>query len=217
MKYLLLLSFISLLFSCKNENSDKIRKDFQENNIDFSFSKNKKDNDIFNGGEEFKTKEASRMNQKGVNLVKKFDYAKAKIKFTKALEIEPNNPTILNNLGNIADLNDDLDKAITYFQESLAASDSLYINSALNLGVIYYRTKSIQKSIVLFNHVLSKSTNRNQRATAHFQLSKSYLEIGECSKARAELLSAKAVFRDVPEFNRKIKFVEGEIRNCEQQ
>lgn len=123
----------------------------------------------------------------------------------------------MNNLGNIADLNDDLDKAITFLQESLIASDSLNMNSALNLGVIYYRTKSIQKSIVLFNHVLSKSKNRNQLATAHFQLSKSYLKIGECSKARAELLSAKTVFRNVPEFDRKIKFVEGEIRNCEQQ
>lgn len=56
MKYLLLLGLISLLFSCEIENSDEIRKDFPENNIDISFSKNKMDNDIFNGGEEFKTK-----------------------------------------------------------------------------------------------------------------------------------------------------------------
>ncbi len=217
MRHLILLNFILVLFSCKNENSEHIRSNNSGNEIDISLSENQSDNDIYLAAGNFNNQEASGLNAEGIKYVRTFDYNKAEKRFKQALLIEPENPILLNNLGNISDLKNDINTAINFYEKSLINSDSTYLHPALNLGVIYYKTNRDMESIDLFKLVILKSKDKNQVATARFQLAKSYIEISECEKARTELKLAKNMLKDIPEFKNKFEYVEGKIENCVQQ
>ena len=92
-KFNLFIILFLVLISCKNE------KKSHGNNSNL---KNDKGNiDLYIGNEKFESKEADKFNSEGIEFVKKSEYKKAEIMFLKALENEPNNPTILNNLGNV--------------------------------------------------------------------------------------------------------------------
>src|SRR5437660_1171216 len=55
------------------------------------------------------------LNRDGVRAVQKRDYAKAKRLFYKAYLLDPNDPFTLNNLGYIAELDGELDRAQRYY------------------------------------------------------------------------------------------------------
>ncbi len=63
-----------------------------------------------------------KLNQEGVRAVEKHDYKKAKTLFYKAYLIDPNDPFTLNNLGYIAELEGQVDRAQRYY--ALAASQT---------------------------------------------------------------------------------------------
>lgn len=62
------------------------------------------------------------LNQEGVRAVEKHDYKKAKTLFYKAYLLDPNDPFTLNNLGYVAELDGQVDRAERYY--ALAASQS---------------------------------------------------------------------------------------------
>ncbi len=71
-----------------------------------------------------------KLNQDGVKAVQKHDYSKAKRLFYKAYLIDPNDPFTLNNLGYIAELEGDLDRAQRYYTLSAEnTSDALIYKS----------------------------------------------------------------------------------------
>jgi tetratricopeptide (TPR) repeat protein len=198
------------MFSCKTENKSN-------EEIDVSITNKNGQIDVFYNNEEFKSKEAVNLNSDGVELAKKNEFNKAATKFLEALNIEPNNPTILNNLGNIEKLKNNYDKSKKYFEKSLIASDSLYFNSALNLGIVNHKTKDYLKSIELFEYVISKSPDSMQTAMAHYHLCWTYLSLNKCDKAKTELEESKKVFKNDKNFIDEFEYLETEIKNCVQQ
>jgi len=54
------------------------------------------------------------------------------------LTIEPDNPTILSNLGLNRHLAKDYQKAIALYQKAYQISDATYHMAAINLGLTYY-------------------------------------------------------------------------------
>jgi tetratricopeptide (TPR) repeat protein len=148
-KFNLFIILFLVLISCKNE------KKSHGNNSNL---KNDKGNiDLYIGNEKFESKEADKFNSEGIEFVKKSEYKKAEIMFLKALENEPNNPTILNNLGNVKKFQNEYEESIKYYEKSLLVSDSLYLNSALNIGIATYKSKNYDKSIKLLEYVISES------------------------------------------------------------
>jgi Flp pilus assembly protein TadD len=72
-----------------------------------------------------------KLNQDGVKACQKHDYAKAKKLFYKAYLIDPNDPFTLNNLGYIAELDGDLERAQRYYTLSQEySSDALVYKSS---------------------------------------------------------------------------------------
>ena len=154
------------MISCKPENNSNEKID----NIN-----NKENINIYFDNEKFETKKSEKFNSEGVELAKKNEFNKAEIKFLKALKIEPNNPTILNNLGNIKKFKNEYEESINYYEKSLIVSDSLYFNSALNLGIVFYKIKNYNKSLKLLEYVISKSTDLKLIEIAYYNIVLIYL------------------------------------------
>src|SRR5919109_1619892 len=70
------------------------------------------------------------LNRDGVNAIKHRDYNKAKRLFYKAYLIDPNDPFTLNNLGYVAELEGDLDRAQRYYGLSAEISSDAVVDRA---------------------------------------------------------------------------------------
>src|SRR5271166_4878906 len=72
-----------------------------------------------------------KLNQEGVKELQKHDYKKAKATFYKAYLIDPNDPFTLNNLGYIAELEGQADRAERYYDLAQAqGSDAVVYKSS---------------------------------------------------------------------------------------
>lgn len=72
------------------------------------------------------------LNRDGVKAVEKHDYSKAKKLFYKAYLLDPNDPFTLNNLGYIAELDGDVDRAQRFYQLAQEQDSSATVDRASN-------------------------------------------------------------------------------------
>jgi Flp pilus assembly protein TadD len=75
------------------------------------------------------------LNQDGVKAVDKHDYEKAKKLFYKAYLLDPNDPFTLNNLGYIAELDGDIDRAQRFYDLAAQQPSEAVIDRASNPAV----------------------------------------------------------------------------------
>ena len=169
------------------------------------------------GGEDFENSEANNLNSEGVNLAKDGYFEKAKLKFQNGLEVEPKNPSLLNNLGNAEHELKNYQMAIKYFEESLKNSDSLYLNAGLNLGLLYWKDYEFEKSAEVLEYVISKSGKKYEKSAAHFQLARTYLDLNICEKAKRNFIKAKMDWKQISGFDKRFEKLDEEIKNCVQQ
>ena len=207
MKFNLFVILFLLLISCKTE------KKSEENTI---IKRDNKNIDLYIGNEKFESKESGKLNLEGVELAKKSEFKKAEIKLLKALGNEPNNPTILNNLGNVKKYQNEYEESIIYYEKSLLASDSLYLNSALNIGIVTYKIKNYDKSLKLLEYVISESNNLKLIEIAYYNLVLVHLAQNECNKAKTELKKSEQILENNFKFVEQYEYLKSEIKNCVQ-
>jgi tetratricopeptide (TPR) repeat protein len=207
MKFNLFVILFLLLISCKTE------KKSEENTI---IKRDNKNIDLYIGNEKFESKESGKLNLEGVELAKKSEFKKAEIKLLKALGNEPNNPTILNNLGNVKKYQNEYEESIIYYEKSLLASDSLYLNSALNIGIVTYKIKNYDKSLKLLEYVISESNNLKLIEIAYYNLVLVHLAQNECNKAKIELKKSEQILENNFKFVEQYEYLKSEIKNCVQ-
>jgi Flp pilus assembly protein TadD len=75
------------------------------------------------------------LNREGVNEAKRGHLAKAKARFVKAYLLDPNDPFTLNNLGYVAELEGDVDRALRYYQLAADTSTEAVIDEATSKGL----------------------------------------------------------------------------------
>jgi Flp pilus assembly protein TadD len=75
------------------------------------------------------------LNRDGVAALKKHDISKAKRLFYKAYLIDPNDPFTLNNLGYVAELEGNLDRAQRYYDQAQANTSEAVIDRSTSLDV----------------------------------------------------------------------------------
>jgi Flp pilus assembly protein TadD len=75
------------------------------------------------------------LNRDGVNALQKHDIDKAKRLFYKAYLIDPDDPFTLNNLGYVAELEGDLDRAQRYYDQAKANTSEAVIDKATSKQV----------------------------------------------------------------------------------
>jgi len=75
------------------------------------------------------------LNRDGVKEAKKGHLAKAKERFVKAYLMDPNDPFTLNNLGYVAELEGDVDRALRYYQLAAGVQTEAVIDEATSSGL----------------------------------------------------------------------------------
>jgi tetratricopeptide (TPR) repeat protein len=208
--YITLTLFVIQFSSCKKDTSSKIEK-FGKTEVDFT---EKGFITTYFGEAQFDTEEVERLNLEAINFAKQGDFSKARSTLLKALKIESDNPIILNNLGNVEHRLKNYQKAIDYYEISLKKSDSIYLNAALNLGLLYWKDYEFEKSARVLEYVLDKSNNDFQIGSAHYQLARTYLDNNQCSKSKSSWDEAREVFKDVEGFQTRLVRLEEEIVSC---
>lgn len=196
---LILLSISSLLFmSCLNM--------AKEDNI--------KKKEITIPGNDFQNSEAEKLNEEGVQMSKNGDYKSGKAFFLKALEIEPDNPTILSNLGLNNYFTKDYESAKIYYQKAYTLSDSTYHIAAINLGLTYFYNKEFDKGIEICNYVINSTEDKVILCTAYVHRSLNYLGKDECQKAQADLFYIQENFKGIGNSEYHIKDLTEKVNYC---
>tara|TARA_R110002050_G_scaffold282940_1_gene431059 strand:- start:765 stop:1403 length:639 start_codon:yes stop_codon:yes gene_type:complete len=205
----LIFSTLVLFISCKGNKTEKL------DHVEIVFYKDGRTS-VYIGEDFFENQVANGLNTEGVNLAKEGYFEQAKNKFLKGLEIEPENPCLINNLGNTEHELKNYKIATSTFEKSLAISDSTYLNAGLNLGLLYWKDYEFEKSAKILEYVLSKSTKKYEIAAAHLQLARTYLDMNKCKKAKSQLSRAKASWKGISGFEKRLKKLNNEVKNCVQ-
>jgi len=134
-------------------------------------------------GSFFETEEASQLNKEGIDFSKNGKIEKGLNKFFLALEIEPENPTIVSNIGvnymNVSDFKN----AEIFFKKALVVSDSTYSAAGVNLGILYYDTKEFDKGIKILDHVILNETEKSIVFSAIINRALIFIANGDCWNA----------------------------------
>lgn len=207
----LLVSFI--LFACENEGKN-VRKHNLEGEIEIVTPKGSERPQVFSGNHEFKNRTANSLNSQGMSFIRNGEYLNAEKKFIEALKYESDNPTILNNLGNLTKDFGDTNRAIEYYKKAIEFSDSTYFSSVYNLGLTYCNSKRYDDSEEILKYVLKNFDNENQQSITSFTLAKVYLGLNDCTNAERFMEKAEYFYTINPQITSKIETLKEEIRTC---
>jgi tetratricopeptide (TPR) repeat protein len=108
----------------------------------------------------------------------------AKASYRKALEADPTNSIVLNNLAFLmAETNDDLDGALKLIQQALKnePGSPYYLDT---LGVIYLKKKLPDSALRVFGELVRRHPDA---VAARYQMAVAYFEKGNSDKAKSEL------------------------------
>lgn len=207
MKYLQIAFLILLCLSC-NDTSKK---------LNIYYNEGLTENDFIIGNYTFKNREAERLNNLGIQEIKKSEIREAEKYFIQAYRLEPDNPVILTNLGNIYLKVGTAKMAIEYYQEALVSSDSTYFSAATNLGRVYCRNKQFEEAKQILDYIISITDDSRLIAIAEYTLATVYIETKECNKANYLYLKTKDSFDEYPDFKSNLDTLEEDIKNCLQE
>ncbi|WP_053978601.1 tetratricopeptide repeat protein [Mangrovimonas xylaniphaga] len=167
-------------------------------------------------GDFYKNNDAADLNKNGIDLSKSGDLKKGRESFLKALEIEPNNPTTLSNLGLNYYLTEDYDNAIKYYKESYKTSDSTYHIAAVNLGLTYYYNEEFDKGIEITNYVINNAQHDEVLSSAYVHRALNFLGNNRCDDAQADLNYIIKNFKRENNVEYHINDLKKRIKNCVQ-
>ncbi|MBU2996413.1 hypothetical protein KO500_08200 [Cellulophaga baltica] len=198
-KYYTLLVFLLLIqLSCKNK-IQSILNDKTETSIPGDFYENL---------------EASDLNEEGIRLTKNGQYAKGMNAFLASLEIEPNNPTTLSNLGLNRFLNRDNKDAIKLYQKAFKISDSTYHIAAINMAHTYFYEEEYYKGIEIADYVIDNNNDENILSIAFVHRALNYFGNKDCARANMDLNYISANYKGVGNTDRHILDLQEKVKMC---
>ena len=169
------------------------------------------------GNEIINNKEARELNYSGIQLAKKGEFRKAEKKLIAAYRIEPQNPIILNNIGNIYREIGTNKMALEYYSESYIASDSTYFNAGYNMGMTYCNLGEYDKSLQILQKIIEDTDDPNKIMISEYVKVRAYLSKNDCEKAEKLYKEIKNDLDEFPQFKMNREKVEKRIKNCVQQ
>lgn len=175
-----------------------------------------KNSSISISGQKFENVKAQELNDLGIEKAKDEKYDSAEKLFFEALKIEPENPTILSNIGLCYQSKEMYGKAIEYLEKSLVVSDSTYLISGVNLGNLYYQNEDYGKGINILNFVIENTDDNGLLIIAHINRGFNYYGKQDCKKAKSDLKFAKSLSSNHKDVKFQIDRLESRIKNCVQ-
>src|SRR5690554_3487903 len=208
--------FILLIVISSCDRNNKANKSKEESNVEIIVGEEKSELGIVMGNDSFKNDEAKSLNNLGINYIREKQYKKAEEYFLAAFRLEPKNPTILNNLGNIyREIGTDK-MALEYYTKSFIASDSTYFNAAYNMGIAYCNLEEYEKSLEVLEYIIAVSKDKNEKLFAEYVIIRVYLSQNQCSKAKQLYDRIKTGLDKFPEFKENRAELEERMENCVQ-
>ncbi len=215
LKFVLLLLLLIPVYSCKEDvtSNDSEALDV----IEVEKRTDKEDVDIFIGSDLFENGEAERLNNLGIEFAKKEEFRKAEEKFIAAYRIEPNNPIVLNNLGNIYREIGTNKMALEYYSESFNASDSTYFLAGYNLGIAYCNEGEYEKSLDILEYIIDDTDDAYKKMLAEYVIVRVYISQNECAKAEKLYNKIKGDLDNYPQFKENRELLELKMKDCIQK
>lgn len=168
-------------------------------------------------GQKFDNPKAEELNHFAIEKAKAGQNDMALNIFFDALKLEPNNPTILSNIGLTYEVLDKNEQAIEFHEKSLIISDSTYLISGSNLGRLYCHIGEYSKGILILDFVIKNCKDEELLTTAYINRAFNYLGIEDCEKAQSDINFAKNSNLKSEELETQIERLEERIENCVQQ
>ncbi len=138
------------------------------------------------------------LHQRGVEAYDRGDYSVALGLLEELDSINPRMADVLNRLGIISNMDDDLKSAVEYLQRAVALNPS-YTEAALNLTITYNELGEMDKAYEIFNR-LSNAGNIKEGeldpyaagkiANEHYRVGKIYLQFNRLDEAIEEFRKA---------------------------
>ena len=154
------------------------------------------------------------LTDKGLDLAGKGKYKKALVKLYKALELDPNNPELLSNVGSIENRNGNSIKAEEYLERAWVASGRTNLDVAVNLGLACYYNMKYAKSVGYFTQVISGSNDLTTQGAAYYNRCMAYSKSGKCQEAEADYLSVKKLYLGIRSAAASINQLKGMVMRC---
>lgn len=164
--------------------------------------------------EMFHSRKSDSLNAMGLKAARNGDIDRARTYFQQALKIEPNNPSIINNIGLLQFNIGNLDSAAYYCELSLLQSDSTYINAASNLGLIYFRRQDYDKCITIAEYIEHNSHDGFLIGIAKLNQAMALNEQSRCLEARVAFQKANSLLLDHDGTRKQVQAVEQAVSNC---
>ena len=140
-------------------------------------------NDIVSTNEFFASDNANNLTKKGVSLGLEGKNEEAEKYFREALQREPDNPVILNNLGLTYSNRGIYNEAIKYFKLALQKSNFKSLMAAANLGLTYYQQMDYARALKVMDFTLNNAGNDNtMKLTTRIHRIMVNLELEDCKE-----------------------------------
>jgi tetratricopeptide (TPR) repeat protein len=168
---------------------------------------------IISGNDEFTTQEALDLNAKGIESGTVGDWNQARDYFNEGLSYEPQNITLLSNLGNVEMLSGNSDEALKIYKQCIAL-DTGYFNSYLNCSRILYDNGDQSGVIDFSDKVVRRSNDPMQLGVAHYMLAKVYLDQSKCDSARVHIQKSLEFITAGKQDATQSELLQEQINNC---
>ncbi|WP_157823652.1 hypothetical protein [Salegentibacter salarius] len=156
-------------------------------------------------------KDIEKLHSGAMEFIKIGEDSLAKVQLEGALEIEPTNPILLNDLGNLEERTKDFERAISLFKEAIKSSDSIYFPAEYNLADLYAILGEQEKAEFHYNHIIKKHRNDFLNGLAYRGLAEMYIDYGYQGKAKEMIIKAKESMENYSDFVSNFNVLEKRI------
>ena len=201
--------FTSILVSCKKPLefktvSDRPHIEHAINNNSISlFHEN-----FVNTNDEF-----NELVDQATTLASEGKFKMARDLFDEAMKIDPNDPVLLNNYGNLEHRDKNFSQAIAYFQKSIDVSDNKYIVAYINLGKTYGLIGETEKSEEAYSFALEHTEVPYFKGLTYLHLAQYYLDYGVKEKGLESVLKARGFLKGDSYMENLLDSLENKLNN----
>ncbi len=130
----------------------------------------------------FKNEKSYSIYLQALDCVRRDDYNGCIKHLQRAVELDPKNPIIYNDLGLAETRLENFDQGVIYLEKAIHL-DSNFYSAYTNLGLNFYYDKKYEKGIQILKKVPIDSTGRSIRGSLFYHLFMNYTKLEECDSA----------------------------------
>jgi tetratricopeptide (TPR) repeat protein len=162
----------------------------------------------------FKTDEAAQYNQRGIEYAQQAEFENAKEWFLKANAAEPNNATVLNNLGLVEKNMGHLKKSEEYFKKTIFL-DSTYYKAYTNYSILLYEQDRHLECVENCEYVINHCQDDNMVLIAYLNSTISLVRLNRCDQAQRHYNLVVEKTKGISDYDEQKRMMAEELKKCQ--